>query len=247
MEVRQKLRKGIILFSFFLFPAVFYYLSPVVIIRATLKGIINGSFIIFLLMFVFALFFGRAYCGWACPAAGCQEAIFLSRDKKITSGDYIKWIIWISWISTILILAVINGGYQKIDFFYDTSHGLSIGNVNAFITYLIVLFVLIVFPAFIFGKRSFCHHICWMAPFMIIGRKTRNRFEWPSLQLQAESEKCKHCHTCVNNCPMSLPVEMMVKTNKMENTECILCGTCIDGCEFNVVRFSLFNGAKQRH
>jgi len=40
----------------------------------------------------------------------------------------------------------------KIDFFYDTSYGLSIGDVNAFIAYFIVLFVLIVFPAFILEK-----------------------------------------------------------------------------------------------
>ena len=239
MRTRQKLRKGMILFSFFLFPVIFYYLSPVVIIRATLEGIINGSFIIFLLMFISALILGRAYCGWVCPAAGCQEAIFLSRDKKITKGDFIKWIIWIPWISAIVIFAVINGGYQTIDFFYDTNYGLSIGDVSSFIAYLFVLLLLIVLPAYIFGKRSFCHHICWMAPFMIIGRKIRNRFEWPSLQLRVEPEKCNHCHTCTQNCPMSLPVERMVKTNKTENTECILCGTCIDGCEFNVISFSI--------
>ena len=243
MKNRQKLRKGIILFSFFLFPATFYYLSPVVIIRATLKGIVNGSFIIFLLMFIFALFLGRAYCGWVCPAAGCQEAIFLSRDKKVTKGDYIKWIIWVPWISTIVILAVISGGYQKIDFSHDTSYGLSIKDVSALIVYFIVLLLLIVFPTFIFGKRSFCHHLCWMAPFMILGRKMRNSLKWASLQLKADSEKCNHCHTCTQNCPMSLPVERMVKTNKMENTECILCGTCIDGCEFNVIKFSFYNAA----
>ena len=59
--------KGIILISFFLFPATFYYFSPVVIIQSTLNGIVNGSFIMFLLMFVSALILGRAYCGWICP------------------------------------------------------------------------------------------------------------------------------------------------------------------------------------
>jgi ferredoxin len=79
-----------------------------------------------------------------------------------------------------------------------------------------------------------------MAPFMIIGRKIRNKFEWPSLQLQVDPEKCKHCHKCRDNCPMSLPVEFMVEQNKMENTECILCGTCIDGCECKVITYSFF-------
>jgi len=42
MTTRQQIRKGIILFSFFLFPATFYYLSPVLIIQAVSKGIITG-------------------------------------------------------------------------------------------------------------------------------------------------------------------------------------------------------------
>ena len=77
---------------------------------------------------------------------------------------------------------------------------------------------------------------------MILGRKTRNRFGWPSLQLKAEPGKCTHCHTCNQNCPMSLPVEQMVKTNTVENTECILCGTCVDGCESNTLKYTFFNG-----
>jgi ferredoxin-type protein NapH len=32
------------------------------------KGIVNGSFISFTLMFLSALFLGRLWCGWACPA-----------------------------------------------------------------------------------------------------------------------------------------------------------------------------------
>ncbi len=240
METRQKLRNGIILFSFFLFPAIFYYLSPVVTIRAALNGVINGSFIVFALLFISALFLGRGYCGWVCPAGGCQEALIQARDKKVKKGNSIKWIIWVPWISTIMFFAIKAGGYHKIDFFYETTYGLSIGNIQALIVYYIVLLLLIVLPSFVFGKRSFCHHLCWMAPFMIIGRKIRNRFEWSSLQIQAEPEKCTHCHKCINNCPMSLPVEMMVKTNKMENSECILCGTCIDGCEFNAIRFAFF-------
>ena len=240
LKPRQKVRKGIILFSFFLFPAIFYYLSPVVIVQSTLKGIVNGSFIMFLLMFVSALILGRAYCGWVCPGAGCQEAIFPARDKRVTRGDFVKWIIWIPWIGAIFILAIRRNGYEKVDFFYGTKYGFSIGDLGSLIAYLCVLLFLIVLPAFIFGRRSFCHHLCWMAPFMILGRKIRNRFKWPSLQLKADSDQCTHCHACTLNCPMSLPVEVMVKTNKLENAECILCGTCIDSCKYKIIKFAFF-------
>lgn len=238
MKYRQKIRKGIILFSFFLFPAIYYYMSPYLIIDATTKGIINGSFVIFLLLFICSLFVGRGFCGWVCPAAGCQEAIFQARNRKITKGNYIKWVIWIPWISAIIILAIKGGGYRKIDFFYQTKYGLSIGNIYALMTYLFVL-LLIVIPAFIVGRRSFCHHICWMAPFMILGRAVRNIFKWPSLQLKADLEKCENCHTCSENCPMSLPVEAMVQNRDMENRECILCGTCIDNCKQGAISYSL--------
>lgn len=235
---RQKVRKGLILFSFFLFPAIFYYLSPILIIQASSQGIINGSFIIFMLMLLSSFYFGRAYCGWVCPGAGCQEAIFSARDKKVSRGDSIKWLIWGPWISSIILMAIRSGGFQKIDFFYQTTHGFSIGNVQGLISYFVILLVLIVLPAFAIGKRSFCHHLCWMAPFMIVGRMIRNYFKWPSLQLKSRPELCKHCHTCSENCPMSLAVEDMVQKKSMENAECILCGTCVDGCKHGVLMYS---------
>ncbi len=238
MKKRQKIRKGIILCSFFLFPATFYYLSPVLIVRASSIGVVNGSFVIFLLMFISALFVGRAYCGWVCPAAGCQESIFLARDKKITKGDFIKWIVWVPWISIIVLFALKAGGYKHIDFFYQTTHGLSVSDLQSFITYNIVLFLLIVFPAFVIGKRSFCHHLCWMAPFMIAGRKIRNIFHLTSLQLKSNPDVCKHCCTCTEQCPMSLPVENMVNLNMMENAECILCGTCVDVCKEGAIVYN---------
>jgi polyferredoxin len=227
-----------ILVSFFLFPATFYYLSPVLIIQASSKGIINGSFILFSLMFASALFFGRGYCGWVCPGAGCQETIFPARDKKVTKGDSIKWFIWVPWISSIALLAVRSGGYNKIDFFYMTTRGLSVGDVHGLISYLLILLLLIVMPAFVIGKRSFCHHLCWMAPFMIAGRKIRNYFRWASLQLRPAPDICEHCHTCTEHCPMSLPVEEMVSHGSMENTECILCGTCVDGCKQGAITYA---------
>jgi polyferredoxin len=77
-----------------------------------------------------------------------------------------------------------------------------------------------------------------MAPFMILGRKVRNSFQLVSLQLKSVSDLCKHCHTCTENCPMSLPVEKMVNQNMMEDTECILCGTCVDGCKEGAIVYN---------
>ena len=227
---RQKIRRGLILFSFFLFPATYLYFSPVEIIEASSNGIINGSFGVFCLLFLSSLSFGRGYCGWVCPGAGCQEAIFLAKEKRVTKGYLIKWFIWVSWIGAIIFVVTKAGGYRQVDFLYQTMHGFSIASLKGLITYLVILLVLIALPAFVFGRRSFCHHLCWMAPFMIIGRAIKNICKWPALRLFARKEKCLHCYKCTENCPMSLPVKEMVSANKMERTECILCGVCADVC-----------------
>jgi ferredoxin-type protein NapH len=235
MKKRQKIRSSLILFSFFLFPATFYYLSPVLIIQSSFQGIINGSWIVFVLLFISSMYFGRAWCGWLCPAAGCQEAMFTVRDKRINLGDWIKWLIWFPWIISILIFAIRAGGYRRVDFFYQTVYGVSISDLQSLIAFLFVLLGLIVLPAYLIGRRSFCHHLCWMAPFLICGRAVRNIWKWPSLRLSVGSERCIHCHTCTTNCPMSLPVENMVENGKMENVECILCGSCADNCTEEVI------------
>jgi ferredoxin-type protein NapH len=233
----QKTREILIIISFFLFPVTLYYFSPYLIIDGTVKGIISGSFIVFSLQFISSLFLGRAFCGWLCPAAGVQEILMKYKNRKITKGNFIKWIIWLPWVVTIVLLAIKNGGYNKIVPFYQTTHGISVGNLQSLITYFAIL-ALIVIPAFLIGKRAFCHTICWMAPFMILGRKLRNLLKLPSLQLVSQPDTCTHCHTCTTKCPMSLPVEDMVQSKKMEHSECILCGTCVDGCKSKSIRFN---------
>jgi ferredoxin-type protein NapH len=237
MKTRQKVRETLIITSFLLFPATFFYLSPYLIIDGTMKGIISGSFLFFSMLFLSSLFLGRAFCGWVCPAGGVQDILLKINGRNIKKGNIIKWILWVPWISAIAALAIKNGGFREIDPFYQTTYGFSIGNVYALFTYLMVL-ALIVIPTFAIGKRSFCHNICWMAPFMILGRKIRNLVNLPSLQLISVPERCTQCHNCTTKCPMSLPVEEMVKTKKMENSECVLCGTCVDGCKSSAINFS---------
>ena len=56
---RQRVRKGIIFFSFLLFPVVMNFMSPALIIMGAGEGIVVGSMILFTLQFLSALFLGR--------------------------------------------------------------------------------------------------------------------------------------------------------------------------------------------
>jgi polyferredoxin len=231
MAKRQKVRRAIILVSFLLFPIIMDYFSPYLIINGALYGVIVGSFITFTLLFLVSLFLGRAFCGWACPGAGLQEACFYINDKKVKGGklNWIKYFIWIPWITIIVIMAFSAGGFHSINPFYMMEKGISVSEPSNYVMYYFVILLFLV-PSLAIGKRAFCHYMCWIAPFMIIGAKIKNAVKLPSLHLEAITENCKDCSICDRNCPMSLNVSKMVKNGSMENSECTICGTCADSC-----------------
>lgn len=243
---RQSIRRALILVSFLLFPIIINYFSPYIIIDGASQGIVNGSLIVFGAMFFSALVVGRAWCGWLCPMAGLQEACFVIRNKSAAGGrwNWIKWGIWIPWIGIITAATISAGGYHKVDFFHLTESGISVDApdiVFRYLTYYIVLGTVVIL-SLTAGRRAFCHYGCWMAPFMILGRKLRNLGRWPTLRLRANPSLCKDCQTCSTNCPMSLDVHGMVQQGKMEHAECILCGTCVDGCPKKAISFSFSSG-----
>ena len=225
------------------------FLSPYVIIDGALNGVVNGSLIMFSLFFISSLFLGRAWCGWVCPGGGMQEIVEPVNNRPVHGKkmDWIKWLIWIPWISLIIFLAVQAGGYKTVDPLFHTQGGISVAGsperpiIFAYLIYYIVI-GLFVGLAVSVGRRAGCHTICWMAPFMMIGRWIRNRFGWASLRLVADSAACSDCKLCTKNCPMSLDVNAMVQVEKMENSECILCGTCVDNCSKHAIRYSFSAG-----
>lgn len=236
--VRQRIRKALIIISFLLFPVTMNYFSPYVIIDGAAQGIVNGSLIVFGLMFLSALFVGRLWCGWVCPAAGLNEVCFAINNKAVNRRlSWIKWFVWTPWLILIVVMVIRAGGYQQINFFHLTESGISIDEPVKYIIYYVVI-ALFFGLATAVGRRAGCHIFCWMAPFMILGRKLRNVFGWPSLRLRAEKTRCINCKKCTQTCPMSLDVNGMVQRGAMEHSECILCGSCADVCPKDVIHYT---------
>ncbi len=249
LKRRQRIRRAFLLLSFLLFPITLYYFSPAIILGGAAMGIVNASLIVFGLMLVSALFVGRFWCGWLCPAGGLQEICTPVNDKPLRGRrlDWIKWAIWVPWIGGIAALAIRAGGYHSVDPFFQLEGGVTMAipaSPEAPPWYLIYYIIVALFGglAIVVGRRAGCHTVCWMAPFMILGRKLRNALPWPALRLKAEPDKCSDCLTCSRNCPMSLDVNGMVQAGRMENAECILCGKCVDNCTKRAIRFSFSAG-----
>ena len=131
-----------------------------------------------------------------------------------------------------------SGGLKGINFFYNIESGISITEPFNYVIYYAVITLILVLNL-IFGKRAFCKYMCWVSPFMIIGRKIRNIFKYPSLKLKSEKSKCISCMKCSEECPMSINVNQMVQRSNMENYECTLCGSCVDICPNKVIGYGL--------
>ena len=81
---------------------------------------------------------------------------------------------------------------KSIDPMYQTYYGITITGLESAIM-LLTIAGLIASTARVAGKRAAYHTICWIAPFMIVGRKISNAVILPALWLQADSGKCINC------------------------------------------------------
>ena len=134
---RQKIRKLLLITSLLLFPITLYYFSPALIINAGLNGIINGSFIVFVLLFIMSVPFGRLFCSFLCPAGGLQECAFAINEKTPKQGwrNYIKFVIWGIWLIIVVLCYFHSEEIVTIDFWFETENGISVSSVQIYIIY----------------------------------------------------------------------------------------------------------------
>ena len=129
-----------------LFPVTIYYFSLYLIIMAAMQHIINGSFIVFTLMFILGMFFGRLWCGFLCPTGGLSECFerFSPKNPKQGWRNYLKYGIWIVWLSGVIICHVLGKVDYTIQPFFMTDHGISISNIYSYVIYygIVILFLI---------------------------------------------------------------------------------------------------------
>jgi ferredoxin-type protein NapH len=221
-----------------MFPVTMNFLSPYVILNASFEGVIAGSFLFFILLFVSSLLIGRAFCGWVCPGGAVQEMCFPIRNKKVRGkAVLIKYFIWVPWLASIVLAAISAGGYHQIDPLYFTESGVSVDSVNKLIVFVFIVALLFTLSVTV-GRRAACHTVCWMAPFMVIGKRLGRLLHIPGLNIETSNTSCTDCRQCEARCPMSLSVSAMVKRGEMKNDDCILCGLCVDTCPNKVLSYS---------
>lgn len=242
---KMRIRRGVLFFSFLLLPVTLFYFSPYLPVLGAIGGVVAGSILVFCTMFLLGIFVGKAPCAWIMGCGGLQEACFHVQDKPVPAGkkDLIKYIIWTLWLSTIVAFLLLNKDRLQLDPFFHIEGGISVARAPFFIIYYIVIMIFILL-SLIIGKRAGCHYICWMAPFMIFGRKLGNMLRVPQLRLIVDRANCNHCGLCNKACPMGINVQAGVEKGNAEHTECMLCGECAAKCSKKALKLGVARGRR---
>ena len=239
LSKRQRVRIGILLASFALFPVTIFYFSPYLIVFGAFQGVVAGSAIAFALQLISAIFLRRAACGWICPAGALQEleGFAVSKPCKLGKRLLLKWIIWVPWLASVVAGFIVAGGVSTVDPLFHIDYGVSVTSLGALAIYLGIV-ALFFIPNLFLGRRAMCHCICWMAPFMIIGEKIGAALHSPQLHIAVDSSKCISCGACDKACPMSLPVSELAQSTVIAHSECIQCAACCDACRANALKLT---------
>jgi ferredoxin-type protein NapH len=238
--MKQRFRNLILLISLLLLPATLNYLSPYVSIDGAMNGIISGSLLLFILLFIFSIFLGRAWCGWLCPMGGLAEFTLKinSKNVNIKKLRIIRYVIFSIWFSVIIIMFVFAGGIKGINPLHLTENVISVDAPMRYVIYYSVLILFLVSNILI-GKRGACHSFCWISPFLTAGYNVGKMLKIPQLRVVAVPEACVNCGSCNKKCSMSIPVSSSIKDGLIKTSDCILCGECIDTCNRKALSFGV--------
>lgn len=220
------------------FPVIQFYFSPYIVVEAAAKGIVNASALVFVLLFAAGIFIGKAPCAWGMPCGALQEYAMGANDRKVGHDfRWIKWFIWAPWLAAVVILLMLAGGIRGVQPFYKFERGISVSETWLYGIYYGVIAVFLALSLTL-GRRASCHVLCWMAPFMILGRRLGSAIKVPQLRVVANAAKCIDCKTCERSCPMSIDIVRSFNENGyVSDPECNLCGLCVRDCPKDVLRY----------
>jgi len=234
--MRQKIRRILLYVSLFLFPITMNFLSPYVSIDGAFAGVLSGSALMFIVLFLSGVFFGRAWCGWLCPAGGMAEVAQTVNPKPANAKRLrvVRYVIFAVWFGVLVTGFVLAGGIRGVDPLRLTERYISVDEPIKYIMYYLVMGLFFVLDLAL-GRRGACHGICWMSPFLNAGMLVGRLLHLPQMRIQSKPESCIDCKKCNNKCPMSIDVNAAVQPGSVKSYDCSLCGECGDVCPKDVL------------
>ncbi len=237
----QTFRPTALFLSFLLFPLTFIYLSPAYAVFGAYQGVVTAGLLAWSLVLLTALVAGRAFCAYLCPLGGLQMCLHGALQRPLVRARglrLVKYAVWAAWVGLIVVFAVKTGGFSR----FHLSEGIEgppLYGPQAAVAFFGFAGLAAV-SGLAFGRRGFCHHLCFFSPLNIIGSRAGRALRLPQLRLTVtDPGKCTECKRCNAACPMTLYVAAMVKRGVVSDLECITCGSCSASCQKGVIAYGV--------
>lgn len=190
------------------------------------SGIFAGATLHYLIAKVAGpLYFGRAWCGWACWTTMILDFFPWTKPKyqRKKKLGIIRYILFFASLSLVLVLFYI-AEYKEEHYFSNEILWMIIGNAIYYVSAILL--------AFRFkDNRAFCKYAC---PIPVTQKITTY---FAVLKQKVDIEKCTDCGLCEKKCLMDIEILKYAKEGKRTlSSECILCNTCVDVCPVNAIK-----------
>jgi ferredoxin-type protein NapH len=216
--------------------------DPFAVLQMLFAGaVISTDMIIGVLvvLFVYGLIGGRAYCSWVCPvnmvtdlAAWVRRKTHHEKDNLINTTKTRKFR-----YAFLIVMLAASSFIGAAAFEFISPIGIFTRGVAFALGFgWVWLLTIFIFDAFVL-KNGWCGHICPVgAMYSLVGSKNL-------IRVYHNKDNCTNCGECLKICPESQVLTPVInkKSDYIHGIECTNCGRCIEVCNDNALKFSLRN------
>ena len=213
--------------------------DPLIILQSFIAGhtiAVKALIGALLVITLYVLAGGRAYCSWVCPINMITDAAaWLNRRLDLKKSFNLSRSVRYWLLAAILVMAYMTSTiiWEWINPVTIFQRGLLFGMGLGWIMAGAILF----FDTFVV-KRGWCGHLCPVGAFYsLLGFVSILRVK------AKQREQCTDCMDCFTVCPEPQVIRPALKGDEHSSpvilsNNCINCGRCIDTCPHNVFQFS---------
>lgn len=205
------------------------YLASLSIDTAALVGAL-------IIMLLYGLLLGRAFCSWVCPinmisdfSAFVRRKLHLKAEKSLLLSKNLRYYVLFVCLALSFILSL--PVFESFSYIGIIHRGIIFGSVS----WIFVAFIIFCIDTFL-SPRATCSHFCPLGAFYAL----ISRFAF--LKIKYRLNKCTKCYKCVQICPEKQVLSLIAKNSGLvKSGECIRCARCIEVCDDDALNFNIFD------
>lgn len=192
------------------------------------------------ILMLYGVFLGRAFCSWVCPvnlitdfSAFIRRKLNFKTSKFLILNKNLRYfiLVLVLFLSFIFSLPI----FENFSYIGIIHRGIIFGGTS----WIFVAFIIFCIDTFL-SPRAICSHICPLGAFYAV----ISRFA--ILKIKHNVDNCTKCYRCVNICPEKQVLWMIAKKSaSVTSGECIRCARCIEVCDDNALNFNIFDLRKK--